>query len=88
MTLITAGVFFAYQAHQTATLLRVAEDQNVTLAKSFANVVWSRYADYLRSVGSLPGDAIRERSETADLDKRLRQVTKGLPVLKVKIFGL
>jgi diguanylate cyclase (GGDEF)-like protein len=87
-TLITAGVFFAYQSHQTATLLRVAEDQNVTLAKSFANVVWTRYANFLRSVALLPGDAIRERSETADLDRRLRQMTQGLPVLKVKIFDL
>ena len=34
MALITALVVFVYKSHQTATLLRVAEDQNATLARS------------------------------------------------------
>ena len=88
MVLITAAVVLIYQSHQTATLLRVAEDQNATLARSFANTVWARYAQYLSSVGHLHGDALRARPETADLDWRLRQITKGLPVLKIKIFDL
>ena len=88
MVLITAVVVFVYQSHQTATLLRVAEDQNATLARSFANTVWARYAHYLSSVGPLHGDALRARPETAELDQRLRQITKGLPVLKIKIFDL
>jgi diguanylate cyclase (GGDEF)-like protein len=88
MALITALVVFVYKSHQTATLLRVAEDQNATLARSFANTVWTRHAQFLRSIGHLPGDAIRARSETADLDWQLRQITKGLPVLKIKIFDL
>jgi diguanylate cyclase (GGDEF)-like protein len=88
MTLITAAVFLAYQSHQTATLLKVAEDQNVTLARSFANTVWARYGGYLNSTGHLQGDALRARPETAAIDWQLRLITKGLPVLKVKIFDL
>ena len=88
MALITAAVVVVYQSHQAATLLRVAEDQNATLARSFANTVWARYAHYLSSLGYLPGDVIRAWPETADLDRQLRQITKGLPVLKIKIFNL
>ncbi len=88
LTLFTAAVVVLYQSNQTATLLRVAENQNVTLARSFANTVWARHAEYLSTAGHLDGDALRARPETADLDRQLRQITKGLPVLKVKIFDL
>jgi diguanylate cyclase (GGDEF)-like protein len=88
MTLVTAVVVVAYQSNQTAALLRVAEDHNVALARSFANTVWARYSHYLSSVGHLEGDALRARPETAEIDRQLRQITNGLPVLKVKIFDL
>ncbi len=88
MALITAAVVAVYQSNQAATLLRIAEDQNVTLARSFANTVWARHAHYLSSLGYLPGAVIRAWPETADLDRQLRQITKGLPVLKIKIFNL
>jgi diguanylate cyclase (GGDEF)-like protein len=88
LTLFTVAVVVVYQSNQTATLLRVAENQNVALARSFANTVWARHADYLSSAGHLDGDGLRARPETADLDRQLRQITNGLPVLKVKIFDL
>ena len=89
MVLITAAVVLVYHSHQTATLLRVAEDQNATLARSFANTVWARHAGFLTFDRAIfQGDALRARPETAELDGRLRQITKGLPVLKIKIFDL
>jgi PAS domain-containing protein len=88
MALVTTVIVFVYKSNQTATLLRVAEDQNTTLARSFANTVWAKHAAFLSSIGHFPGDAIRGRKETAELDWQLRQITKALPVLKVKIFDL
>ena len=88
MALITTAVFQVYQWHQTATLLRIAENQNVALATSFANTIWSRHAHYLSTVGHLEGNVLRARAETGDLDGQMRQITNGLPVLKVKIFSL
>jgi len=87
IALMTLAVVLVYQWHQTATLLRIAEDHNVALARSFANTIWSHHAEYLGSVGKLKGDALRARPETADIHQTLRQITKGLPVLKVKIFN-
>ncbi len=86
--LMTLAVVLVYLWHQTATLLRIAEDQNVALARSFANTIWSHHAQYLGSVGDLNGDALRARPETAAIHQALRQITNGLPVLKVKIFNL
>jgi diguanylate cyclase (GGDEF)-like protein len=86
--LMTLAVVFVYQSHQTATLLRTAEDQNVALARSFANTIWSHHAQYLSSVRNLQGDALRARAETAEINRQLLEITKDLPVLKVKIFNL
>jgi diguanylate cyclase (GGDEF)-like protein len=85
---MTLAVVLVYQSHQTATLLRTAEDQNVALARSFANTIWSHHAPYLSSVGDLQGDALRARPETWEINRQLREITKDLPVLKVKIFNL
>ena len=85
---ITAIGILAFQSNQSAMLLSVAERQNESLARSFANTVWSSHAKYLSSVGHLDGDALRARPETGELDRELRTVTRGLPVLKVKIFAM
>jgi diguanylate cyclase (GGDEF)-like protein len=88
MALMTGAVVAIYQSNHSGTVLRIAEDQNAALARSVANTVWARYAPFLSSLGYLPGDVIRAWPETADLDRQLRQITKGLPVLKIKIFNL
>lgn len=85
---VTLAVVLVYQSHQTATLLRTAEDQNVTLTRAFANALWSRHGQYLNSAGNVQGDELRARPETVEIDRVLRLITKYLPVLKVKIFNL
>jgi signal transduction histidine kinase len=88
MALMTLSIVFVYQSHQSAVYLRTAEDQNVVLARSFANTIWSHYSEYLNSVGDLHGDVLLARPETAEINQALHQITSGLPVLKVKIFDL
>lgn len=75
---LTVGVVFAYDRHQTTTLLRRAEKENVSLARSFANAIWSRHGQYLGSARNISGDALRTLPNTAALDQDLRFLANGL----------
>ena len=87
MAIVAVAVVTVFQRHQTDTLLRIAESQNVALARSFGNTIWLTHADYLGTVNNLDGDALRRRPETGELDRELRTITRGLPGLKVKIYN-
>lgn len=85
--LITAATLvLGLERSQNNLLLTAGEEHNVALARSFANSVWATYSSYLSGAQDLDGNALRARPETSALDATLRQLTTGLPVLKVKIF--
>jgi signal transduction histidine kinase len=88
VTIVASGALITHHsAHDAASLMKLAEDQNTTLARAFANEIWPRHGAYLQSVGSTTGDALRARSETRTLDAEIRSLVKGLPVHKVKIYN-
>ncbi|MFQ5617875.1 MAG: PAS domain-containing protein, partial [Rhodospirillales bacterium] len=73
--------------HEVNHLIEIVEEQNVALARSFANAVWPRFSSYAASVSELDGDALRARPETREIHETLKKLTTGLPVLKVKIYN-
>ncbi len=83
-------VVLVYHSRQSELngLVESAQSQNVTLARSFANVIWPRFSHYVASVSGMDGDTLRARPETRELDAALKMLTTGLPVLKVKIYDL
>ncbi|MBI1986080.1 MAG: hypothetical protein HYS64_05280, partial [Rhodospirillales bacterium] len=85
---VSAVLLFVYHRSAVNDLVEQAEIQNVFLARSFANNLWPDFAPYVKSVSGLDGDAIRGRPETAALDRAVRALTSGIPVLKVKIYDL
>lgn len=85
--LLTVGVVVVNDQHQTTTLLRSAEKENVSLARAFANAIWSRHGQYLSSARNISGDALRALPETAALDQDFRMLANDLQVLKVKIYN-
>ncbi len=85
---ITAVLAVLYWQHMGDDLIESAENQNVALARSFANTIWPRLSSYVTSVSGLDGDALRARPETREIHETLKTLTAGLPVLKVKIYNL
>ena len=76
-----------YRQGAVSELIASAETHNVSLARSFANTIWPEFADYITTVDE-DGDRLRQRPETARLHDALRNLTEGLPVLKIKIYNL
>ncbi len=83
---IVVMVLFYRQA-AVSDLVASAESHNVSLARSFANTIWPDIAEYVTTVDE-DGDGLRRRPETRILDRTLRTLTDGLPVLKIKIYNL
>ncbi|WP_053005714.1 ATP-binding protein [Kiloniella spongiae] len=86
--LVTFILSFLYWEKENTQLTNIIETQNVALAQSFANIIWPRYSNYVNSVSGLDGDNLRVRPETWDIHRRLRSLTKGTPILKIKMYDL
>ncbi len=84
---LAALLWFAH-GYAVQQLVEYAEIQNVTLARSFANTVWPRFSGYISSVSGLPGTAMRAHPEFPDIKQAVKEASKGLSVLKVKIYNL
>ena len=61
---------------------------NVELTRMFANSIWPRHADFVERAAGIPRNELAGRAETARLDADLRELMKGLDVVKVKIYDL
>ena len=61
---------------------------SVALTKTFANAVWPAHAAFVGRAGTLDPAALAARPEIAALDRDLRRLSEGLPVVKVKIYDL
>ena len=61
---------------------------SVALTKTFANAVWPAHAAFVQRAGTLDRATLAERDEIAALDRDLRTLADGLPIVKVKIYDL
>lgn len=61
---------------------------SVALTKAFANAVWDSHAGFVARAGSLDRATLAGRPEVAQLDRDLRRISDGLPVVKIKIYDL
>lgn len=80
------GMFYRQQALED--LVELGESKNNALAQAFANALWHHFAPFLRSASSLRPEALRAHPETARLDQEIRDQSRGLAVVKVKIYNL
>ena len=83
-----AGLLLILQRqHAVDDVVRVVEQQNVALARSFANVIWPRFSGYVASVSGMDGETLRGRGETREIHEILQGLISDVPVLRVKIFN-
>lgn len=85
---LTIALAFLFQQNAIKSLSKLVEEQNIVLSRSFANIIWPKYAGYVKDVSKLSGDALRGRKETADIHATLKGLAAGLPVLKVKMYSI
>ncbi len=83
MTLIAVVL---YRNSAIEEVVVAAEGHNVALARSLSNTLWSDFGPYVTTIEEEDGERLRNRSETAELNRRVNELTRGLPVLKIKVF--
>ncbi|HAJ38419.1 MAG TPA: hypothetical protein DCL15_22350 [Chloroflexi bacterium] len=77
-----------YRQNAVQDLLRVEQDKNVALTRSFANTLWPEFSELLRDSAALSSDALRNSPAVATLDTALRQQMTDLNIVRVKIYDL
>lgn len=83
-----AGLLWFAHGYAVRQLVEYAEVQNVALARSFANTLWPRFSGYISSVSGLPDTTLRNHPEIGNIQRAVKDASKGLSVLKVKIYNL
>ena len=77
-----------YRRQSIKILIEKGEENNVTLAKSFSNTIWSEFSDFVNSTGKLSDRELKNHPEIARLHQKVLSQMAGLPVVKVKVFSL
>ena len=83
--LVTAGFVAIHRAHEIADIIHEAEDDNAGMARTIANVIWLRYGSQLEELRGSTKAQILALPVIADLQKEVRTIKKGLPILKTKV---
>ncbi len=86
VVIATVGVITLYRHIAVDDIVGSAETENAGLAQSFADQIWPAFAPHFESVDGTDLDALRTSFETTALQLSLESLTRGLPVLKVRIY--
>ena len=87
---LLVGVILATLYRQIAIsgLIEVGESKNVAITRSFSNVIWPQYSDFLNEAAGMSVEEIKAHPETAHLREAVLEQMQGLTVIKVKIYTL
>ena len=86
--IVAALLTVFYRRTALNDLIEIEESKNVALTHAFANSLWPDFAPFLTSVAGLSGDELRAHPGTHRLHQAVLALTKGLSVVKVKIYNL
>jgi hypothetical protein len=86
--LVAISLVIFYRQIAVAELMVVGESKNAAITQSFSNAIWPEYKTFLSSAASLGPEAIRAHPETARLRQAVLEQTRGLTIVKVKIYDL
>jgi|GEM_PF-6664748 len=64
----------------------MAESHNVALVKLLANSIWPRHGAYVASASTRDVESLRTTPERRDIHEELMSLSRGLAILKVKIY--
>ncbi len=86
--LVAVSLVMFYRQIAVNELIAIGESKNAAITQSFSNIIWPQFKSFLSSASDLSPDAIRAHPETARLRKAILEQTKGLSLIKIKIYNL
>ena len=86
LLVVGLAMSWAYYREELATQVDTAQARNVMLARTYANALWPAYMDFLaRPVDDLV--LLRRDPATESLDRTVKAMSRGVPVVKIKIYN-
>jgi signal transduction histidine kinase len=83
----TVLVIWLYRQSAVDEVVASAQKSGTTLAQSFVNQVWPAFAEYVNTVEVQDGPNIGAYHETAALQEVLEGLSRGLPVVGIRILS-
>lgn len=83
---IALGLGIGYERIAHQNLMALGEQNNVALARLFANTVRQEFEPFLVAARSMPSTDIQGHPSTADLHGFVARSMRGMSMLKVKIY--
>ena len=77
-----------YRETSLQQVVETVETENIAMSRAFANVIWPRFADYVKFKAPNDGNALRKRPETGEIHNVAKNLVPGLNVVKIKIYRL
>jgi signal transduction histidine kinase/CheY-like chemotaxis protein len=90
ISVVAAAALLAwgYRYAAVTDLLQMGERSNVALTQAFANSLWPQYEPFVQSSRTLTTDELKAHPRLAALHEAVLDHTRGLSVVKVKIYDL
>ncbi|MBD5804924.1 Cyclic di-GMP phosphodiesterase Gmr [Azoarcus sp. Aa7] len=79
---------WGYRSSEIAERTEISGTRNELLARTIANAIWPEFGAALMDSGGRDALALRDRELTARLRERIRELSTGVPVIKIKVYDL
>jgi len=86
LAIVALSIFF--REVSVATLVKNETRSNVLLTRIFADSIWPKYADFLKTAHELPQRELKNHYLINEIDDDVVKKMAGLNVVKVKIYDL
>lgn len=87
MLAVVLPLAYAYYSSEVSEHTTLAGTRNEVLARTYANTLWPEFADFLlRRDMDIAQRQVHDL--TAALDSRIREMSRGAPVIKIKVYNL
>ena len=83
---VVAALIYRHAA--TLDVIKIGENDNISLTRTFANSLWADFEPFLVSTSNLSDEQLKNHPETQRLYEAIRKQTQHLSIAKVKIFDL
>ncbi|WP_169262196.1 putative bifunctional diguanylate cyclase/phosphodiesterase [Aromatoleum diolicum] len=81
-------LLWAYRSSEVAERTEISGVRNEMLARTFANAIWPEFGAALVNASGRDAQALREQALTRRLHDRIRELSVGVPIIKIKVYDL
>lgn len=88
IVLVTVALGIFYRSIAIQSLIDQQSQTNVFLTQTLSNSLWPKYADFVGRAATIPAHELALQPEISSLKQDVLQTTRGLQVVKVKIYDM